>query len=230
MKDCRRGQASGALRSSWERSLECGSQTAGTPRRIGESLRSTAREGRRWGSVVANGGMSGRAHRRASRPDDAASRQAGVALSLRTTRRRHKTDTSEGTRATSRDARRRTERADLQREVRHACTRVTPQTSMVRRGSTVRVRQRAIRWDVRQEASLEAPRPPTASWPGKRTLAYVDRAPAFRRATVFLWQRGHSASGCPARSLCQPGGSWLTCTAPCCVWMRPQRQTYRATT
>jgi hypothetical protein len=54
----------------------------------------------------------------------------------------------------------------------------------------------------------------------------------FRRATVFLWQRRHSTSGCPAKSLvsCQPGGSLLTCLAPCCVWMRPQRHTYSATT
>jgi hypothetical protein len=54
---------------------------------------------------------------------------------------------------------------------------------------------------------------------GERTPAYVDKAPAFRRATVFLWQRGHSGSGSPAKSLvsCQPGGSLLTCTAPCCV-------------
>ena len=58
------------------------------------------------------------------------------------------------------------------------------------------------------------------------------KRPAFRWATVFLWQRGHSGSGCPAKSLvsCQPGGSLLTCTAPCCVWMRPQRHAYRATT
>jgi hypothetical protein len=67
---------------------------------------------------------------------------------------------------------------------------------------------------------------------GKRTLAYVNSAAAFWRATVFLWQRGHSGSGCSPKSLvsCQPGGSLLTRTAPCCVWMRPQRHMYRATT
>jgi hypothetical protein len=70
------------------------------------------------------------------------------------------------------------------------------------------------------------------SWPGDRTLAYVNSAPAFRRATVFLWQRGHSGSGCSAKSLvsCHPGGSLLTCIAPGCMWMRPQRHTYSATT
>jgi hypothetical protein len=67
---------------------------------------------------------------------------------------------------------------------------------------------------------------------GGRTLVYVKLSAALRRATVFLWQRGHSGSGSPAKSLvsCQPGGGLLTCTAPSCVWMRPQRHTYRAKT
>jgi hypothetical protein len=71
-----------------------------------------------------------------------------------------------------------------------------------------------------------------ASWPGKRALADVDKALDFRRATVFLWQLGHSGSDCPAESLVsyQPGGSLLTWIGPCCVWIRPQRHTYRATT
>src|SRR5215218_1687619 len=72
-------------------------------------------------------------------------RAAQCLLPSRAAARGHKTDTSETTRATPRDTGLQTRpicRRNCVADDR-ACTRVTPRTSMVRRGSTVRVRQRA---------------------------------------------------------------------------------------
>ena len=66
----------------------------------------------------------------------------------------------------------------------------------------------------------------------RAVAAYTpSKAPAFGgRRSSYGSERTRARAAPPSRWSRQPGGSLLTCLAPCCVWMRPQRHTYWATT